>query len=138
MVDRSADAGDIGCRRGITVDEAGERVGQRRVGLADRPAEVIRHDAQWRLVDNLCVAAGVGRIVGIARILGHDRVACRRRGVSVLALVALPPESATGEPRSVPSTTNWTVPAGRRAAATDGHGEAHRLAVGRVRQRRAH
>ena len=27
-------------------------------------------------------------------------------------LVALPPESATGEPRSVPSTTNWTVPAG--------------------------
>ena len=50
-------AGDLGCSRVITIDETGERVSQRRVGLAHRPAQVIRHDAQRRLIDNLGVAA---------------------------------------------------------------------------------
>ena len=34
------------------------------------------------------------------------------KGVVVLPLVALPPESVTGDPKGLPSILNWTVPAG--------------------------
>ena len=96
----------------IAVDEARERVRQGRVGLAHQPGPGCPARCSMALVDDLRVGAGVGRIVGVARVIGLDRVGASPQQRGARGWSRLPPESVDGRAQGVPSTRNCTVPWG--------------------------